>query len=54
MMDLVDFLVILGKAIACLGEPLHLGEGRPRLGEPMTVLSPMFMAYLGLILWPGL
>ena len=31
-----DFLVRLGEAIAHLGEPLHLGEGRIRLGEPMT------------------
>ena len=29
------------------GEPLHLGEGRLRLGEPMTVLRPMFMVCLG-------
>ena len=32
-----DILVRLGEAVARLGEPLHLGEGRLRLGELVTV-----------------
>ena len=37
MMELVDFLVRLGKGVARLGKPLRLGEGRLRLGEPVIV-----------------
>ena len=40
-MGLVEFLV-------------HLGEGRLRLGEPVTTLRPVFMACLGSFSWPGL
>ena len=46
-MGFVEFLV-------CLGEPLLLGKGRLRLGEPVNALRPMFMACLGSILWLGL
>ena len=37
-----------------LGKPLRLDEGRLCLGEPMTMLRPVFMAYLGLVSWPVL
>ena len=37
----LGFLVRLSECFA------HLGEGRLRLGEPVTVLRPLFMAYLG-------
>ena len=29
----MEFLVRLGKGVARLNEPLHLGEGRLRLGK---------------------
>ena len=41
------------QGFACLGKPLHLGEGRLRLGELVTTLRPVFMACLGSILGPG-
>ena len=40
-------LVLLGKGVARIGEPLLLGE-------PMTVLRPVFMASLGSVSWPKL
>ena len=37
------------------GQPrLCLGKGRLRLGEPVIVLRPVFMACLGLVSWPSL
>ena len=54
MMGLVEFLVHLGEAFARLGELLHLREGRLRLGKPVIVLRPVFMACLGSVLWPSL
>ena len=33
---------------------VRLGEGRIRLGEPMTMLRPMFMACLGSVSWSDL
>ena len=35
------------RGFARLGEPLRLGEGRLCLGEPVTVLTHVFMACLG-------
>ena len=34
-------LVRLGEGVS-LGEPLNLGYGKLRLGEPVTVLRPLF------------
>ena len=40
------------RGFAHLGEPLRLSKGRLRLCEPVTVLRPMFMAYLGSVHGP--
>ena len=38
------------RGFARLGEPLRLGEGRLRLGEPVTVLGLVFVACLESVL----
>ena len=45
---IVESLVYLSEGFA------RLGKGRLPLGEPVTMLRSMFMAYWGSVSWPGL
>ena len=42
----------LARAVVLVDTLVRLGKGRLRLGEPVIVLRPLFMACLGSVLWP--